>query len=313
MGPSGDVRGRYAQAERRLLDTHDLDATTRDIAVASTGSAHVIEIGDGPPLVFVQGGGAPGAAWAPLLGEFDGYRRIAVDRPGFGLTPTVAHQRDSLRRLAVAFLDELLDGLGLGSVVLVANSMGSWWTTRFAQARPDRVDGLVHVGCPALLLDTSAPLPMRLMGVRGLGRLLVAVQRPSARGARLQLRMSGETLGDRPPDRALIEVLVAMQRLPHHDTTWRDLLHAAVGLRGARPGMAITADDLQRLDVPTLFVWGEKDTFGPPQVAERAVALLPDAELVRVPHGHVPWVSDAAAVACPIRDWLAASLRYRPV
>lgn len=311
MSANPDPHHRYAEAERRLLAAHGLEASTRDVPVASTRVAHVIDVGDGPPLMFVQGGGAPGAGWAPLLAEFDGFRRIAVDRPGFGLTPTVAHRGETLRELAVTFLDEVLNALGLNSAVLIANSMGSWWTTRFAQARPDRVDALVHVGCPALLLDTSAPLPMRLLGVRGLGRLLVAVQRPSPRGARMQLRMSGETLGDGPADVALIDVLVAIQQLPHHDATWYELLHAVIGPRGARPGMSITADDLQRLDVPTLFVWGHKDTFGPPDVGQRAVELAPDAELVVIPDGHVPWVTDAATVARPILEWLVGRQQER--
>ena len=313
MGTTADPLECYAQTERRLLAAHGLEAITRDLPLASTGSAHVIEVGDGPPLVFVQGGGAPGAGWAALLAELDGYRRVAVDRPGFGLTPTVPHRRTTLRGLAVTFLAEVLDALGLDTAVLVANSMGSWWTTRFAQAHPDRVEALIHVGCPALLLDTSAPVPMRLVGVRGLGRLLVAAQRPSPRAARFQLRMSGETLGDRPADHALIDLLVAMQRLPDHDTTWHDLLHAVIGPRGARPGMPITADELRRLDLPALFVWGQKDTFGSPEVGQRAAGLLPDAELIVIPHGHVPWVTDAAAVARPILEWLADRQQERTV
>lgn len=305
IGSTANRRESYAQAERRLLAAVGLDATTRNVRLGATGEAHLIEVGDGPPLVFVQGGGAPGAGWAALLAQLDGYRRVAVDRPGFGLTPAVPHTRPTLRGLAVRFLGEVLDALELETAVLVANSMGSWWTTRFAQAHPDRVDALVHVGCPALLLDTSAPLPMRLLGVRGLGRLLVAVQRPSARAARFQLRMSGETIGHASSDQALIDVLVAMQHLPGHDATWHDLLHAVIGPRGARPGMAITAEELQQLDVPTLFVWGQKDTFGSPEVGRRAAGLLPRADLVTIRQGHIPWVTDAATVAAPILQWLA--------
>ncbi|MFP5309857.1 MAG: alpha/beta fold hydrolase [Actinomycetes bacterium] len=305
MGTNLDPVARYARAERQLLDAYGLDATVRDLPVASIGRTHVIEVGEGTPLVFVQGGGAPGAAWAGLLAGLDGYRRIAVDRPGFGLTPNVPHRRDTLRELAATFLGEVLDALGLDTAVLVANSMGSWWTTRFAQAHPERVDALVHVGCPALLLDSSAPPPMRLLGVRGLGRLLVAVQRPSRRAARFQLRMSGETLGEGVADLALLDVLVAMQHLPDHDAAWHELLHSVIGPRGARPGLSITADDLRQLDLPTLFVWGENDTFGQPEVGQRATGFAPDAELVVIPHGHVPWVTDPEAVARPIIAWLA--------
>lgn len=298
----------YVEAERRLLAAHGIDADVRDVETAG-GPVHVIDTGgDGPAVVLVTGGGGTGATWSPLLPHLQGYRAIAVDRPGFGLTPPVDLTATPLRDAAIRFLDDVLDGLGLRSAVLLANSMGSWWVTRYAQARPERVSHMVHVGCPALLLDTSAPMPMRLMGVRGLGRLMLAMQPPSPSQARMQLRMSGDPLGETPADRAMAEVLVAMQRLPYYGRAWLDLLHAAVGPRGARPGMAITPDDLRAVRTPTLFVWGEQDTFGPPEVGRRAVELMPAATIVTVPQGHVPWVSDAAAVAAPVRDWLAAHL-----
>ena len=58
--------------------------------------------------------------------------------------------------------------------------------------------------------------------------------------------------------------------------------------------------------MPTLFVWGERDAFGYPSVGERAVRLLANGTLVTVPCGHAPWVSDPAAVAGPVLDWLTA-------
>ena len=298
----------YATAERRLLGLHGLDAAVRDVEVPVTGRAHVLDVGHGPALLFVSGGGATGATWSPLLAELDGFRRIAVDRPGFGLTPGVDLRRVPLGTVATTFLAEVLDALDLPSAVVVANSMGSWWATRFAQAQPERVRGLVHIGCPALLLDTSAPLPMRLQGLRGFGSLMLAAQRPSPAGARFQLRMSGDPLGGTEADAAMADVLVAMQRMPDHRRAWLDLLHATVGLRGARPGMAITAAELRDLATPTLFVWGARDTFGRPEVGRRAAALMPDAVVAAVPHGHAPWVSDPAAVAGPVRDWVTARL-----
>ena len=305
MDRTSEAAAAYAAAERRLLAAHALRADVRDVRTP-TGPVHLVDLdGDGPPLLFVSGGGATGATWSPLLAQLPGHRRIAVDRPGFGLTPAVDLRRTPLRDVATTFLAGVMDALDLPSAVVVANSMGSWWAARFAQAHPERVAGTVHIGCPALLLDTSAPVPMRLMGVRGLGRLMTGMQPPSPRGARLQLRMSGDPLGASAADDAMADVLVAMQRMPGHTRAWLDLLHATVGPRGARPGMGLTEDDLSGMSSPTLFVWGEKDTFGSPDVGRRAVRTMPDATIVTVPHGHAPWVSDAAAVARPIREWLA--------
>jgi pimeloyl-ACP methyl ester carboxylesterase len=303
----------YRAAEKRLLEAHGLEADVRDVRFdCIDGEAHVIEVGDGPPVLFIQGGGAPGAAWAPLVAHLDGFRRIMVDRPGFGLTTSVRHEHQTMRRLAVTFVGELLDRLGLETAPIVGNSMGSWWSTRFALAAPQRVDALVHIGCPAILLDTSAPLPMRLMGVRGLGDLLIRLQPPSPKQARFMLRMMGDPLGDGDADHAMADLLIAMQQLPSYRRTWLDLLHAFVGPFGARPHTALTEEDLRRLNMPVLFVWGERDTFGSPDVGRRAVHVMPHAEMVTIPYGHVPWVSNAAAVAQPIRTFLETRRAVTP-
>lgn len=47
--------------------------------------------------------------------------------------------------------------------------------------------------------------------------------------------------------------------------------------RGSRPERRLTADQLGRIDQPTLLFWGDDDPFGSPEVGERAVAAMPAA------------------------------------
>lgn len=294
-------------AQSRAFAAHGLEAKTRFVAVPTSGRAQVIEAGEGPPLLFVIGGGAPAALWTPLMARLDGYRRIAVDRPGFGLTPPVAHRREGMRELARSFIAEVLDALELEAATIVASSMGAWWATRLALGSPERVAAMVHVGCPALLLETSAPLPVRLMGVRGLGRLMARLEPASRRQARRTLEMMGDPPGDGARDAAMIHVMASAAALPEFGDAWADLLHAFVRPRGPRPGMAITAEDLRRLHCPLLYVWGDRDPFGGQEVGRRAAEIAPRAGFAPIPGGHVPWISDAEEVAAPIRAFLEAS------
>lgn len=295
---------RFARAQEAVLERCGLEAEPRMVTLPSIGEAQVLAAGSGPPLLFVIGGGAPGALWAPLAAALPGYRRLIVDRPAFGLTRAVPHRREGMRTLARTFLTEALDALQLERTVVIANSMGAWWATQLALAAPERVEAMVHVGCPALLLDTSAPPPMRLIGLRGVGTPLVRLQGSSTKAARRTFAMMRDPLGDDPRGQALAELMACTAGLPDYARTWADLLHAFIRPRGARPGMSITTTDLARLELPLRYVWGSADPFGGPEVGRRAARAAPDAELVEVPGGHVPWVRDPDAVAEPIRGFL---------
>lgn len=51
--------------------------------------------------------------------------------------------------------------------------ISSTWTVWLAIDCPRRVEAMIHIGTPAWILDTSAPLPMRLLSVPGVGRLMM--------------------------------------------------------------------------------------------------------------------------------------------
>jgi pimeloyl-ACP methyl ester carboxylesterase len=290
------AREDFIAAQKRLLARVGLAAESRFVEVDSvSGPAHVLVAGDGPPVVMVPGFGDPAAMWAPLMAELGGFTVYAVDRPCFGLTAPARHTTATIRTLAVDFLDQVLESLGLQRPAFVANSIGSLWTIWLALDRPERVAAMVHIGCPAFLLDTSAPLPMRLISIPPLGRFLMKLTPPSARQVEQFASMAGEDFSTLPE---MTDLLVEMQKLPGARAAMRELLHAVVRLRGARPEVALTADHLTPITQPVQLIWGERDPFGAVSVGERAPALIPDAELHVVPGGgHVPWVIHSSAVA----------------
>ena len=119
------AREEFEAAEQKLMAEFGLDYKVSWVEVPSLGiKARILEVGEGEPLVFVHGGAAFAANWAPLMAPLKHRRLLAVDRPGFGLTPYVDHHR-GLRRMAEAFLADVLDGLGLDRADFVVNSTGS--------------------------------------------------------------------------------------------------------------------------------------------------------------------------------------------
>lgn len=294
-------RKAFLEAQGRMLDRYGVEARSRFVDVPSIGGkAHALVSGAGPPVVMINGLGTPGAMWAPLMAEIDGFRLFVVDLPGYGLTDAPRGLADDLRQNAVRFLEDALDALGLDRPPFVANSMGSLWTSWLALDRPERVASLVHVGCPAVVLGTSAPLPMRLLSVRLLGRLLTRLQPPSPK----QVEQLAKTVKEHPLEPELVDLLVATERLPGFRRTFLSALNTLVRLRGSRPETRLTAEQLAAIDRPTLLVWGEDDPFGAPEVGERMVEIMPDAALQVVGGGHAPWLTQSERIGPRVSRFL---------
>ncbi len=292
----------FQAAQKKLLQHHGVDAESHFVKVAAVeGGVHVLRCGTGPPVVMVPGFADPAAMWAPLMARLHGFTLYAVDRPCFGLTGNAEHTTATFRGLAVTFLVQVLDALKIERPLFIANSIGSLWSTWLALDRPDRVAGMVHAGCPAFLLGTSAPLPLRLLSVHLAGRLIMAISPPSPRQMEaFGRRIAGEDLSQFPE---LRDLLVAAQKLPGAQQATLGLLRSVVRLRGARPQLALTAGQLAQISQPVLLIWGSRDAFGEPSVGEEAARIIPSAALHIVSEAwHVPWVGhpkEVAAAAVP--------------
>src|SRR3712207_1085337 len=103
-----------AEAERRLFDHFGLAFKTHYVELKEPGMrVRVLEAGAGQPLLVVPGGS--GDAWqlAALMAELKGWRLIAVNRPGGGMSDGVDHRDVDLRHFAVHTLSSVLDAFGL--------------------------------------------------------------------------------------------------------------------------------------------------------------------------------------------------------
>jgi pimeloyl-ACP methyl ester carboxylesterase len=272
--------------------------------------ARVLETGEGAPVILVHGGGGVGATWVPLMARMSGVRLVVVDRPGFGLSDGFDYRDVDLRRHAVAFLESVLDALGIERAAFVGNSMGGLWSFWLALDRPERVSTLVQLGSTALLTGTMAPLPMRLLSVPGLNRLMLAAERPSPEQARKFLARLGhdEAVIDRQLPEEFFEMLAASQELPDYATAWSTLVERCLTLRGAVPDVRLGTEELRRVRQRTLFVWGESDVFGGPEIGELAARLMPRAEIAAVPGGHLPWLDEPEVSAEAVSRLLRSSV-----
>ena len=189
------------------------------IEVGAGSRIHLLEKGDGPPLVLLHGTTASAGFFVPLLNELDGVRALAPDRPGHGLSDPIDLPRDRFREAVVEWLDQLLDTLDVDAPALLGHSGGGIWALWYALARPDRVRRLVLIAPPALP-GTRCPLPIRLMATPGLGELMSRLAPPSPKSMLRFAKFMGEqqTLARHPE---LIDLFVATGRNPTADRVAR--------------------------------------------------------------------------------------------
>ncbi len=301
-GHSSEVHQIY---ERLLADA---SLHGRLVEVDEGQQVHIVETGAGPPLLLIHGTGNSALFLLPLLERLEGIRAVAVDRPGWGLSDPADLPRDRYREAVVAWMDQLLNKLGLDGVALLGNSMGGLWAIWYALAHPNRARCVILLGGTPALPATRSPLPFRLMATPLLGELLQS--RPSGPDEVLQFaRFVGEeeTLASYPH---LIDLLVTLDGDPVAAKTLlnetRTILSpfALISPSGWRRQMRVQPPELKQLSVPALVLWGEDEPVGDVSVAREVTDLIPDGRLEMLPAGHGPWLGHPERTAELVREFV---------
>jgi pimeloyl-ACP methyl ester carboxylesterase len=288
----------------RMLRASDVHG--RFVTRPSGRRVHVVEAGDGAPVVHLHGTNTSSLSHLMLPGRTAGLRSYLVDRPGCGLSDPESFPPGGFREYSVRFVGDMLDALGLDAAHLVGASGGGIWATWYSLAHPERVRGLVMLGSVPTLPGGRAPLPLRLTATPWIGDLMVRAVKP---GRRMLVKMmasvgEAETIV-RHPD--LLDSLVAGARDPVAAQANLAELRALVSPRGIRTSMRLSGEDLRRLAVPTLMIWGERDPVVPLVQARAVAAQIAHARLEVLPAGHVPQLGNPERVAALIEDFVKAT------
>ena len=253
--------------DRRSRDGRSRNGTGvlwREVSVAGLPVRYEVA-GEGDPVVLVHGLSGSTRWWDRNVPALARHHRVyLVNLPGFGAFRRRA-QRFVLAE-ATSWLLAWMEAVGLRSAHLVGHSMGGYLSLKLAARRPEAVRKLV-------LVD-PAGMPSGRTTLGHLGPLLLA-----ARYARP----------------TFLPVLVRDALYAGPFTVWRtarDLLAEDV------------RDDLRRVGMPTLLVWGDRDPLIPPSIGEVMRAEVPDSRLLVIEGaGHNPMFD------CP-EDFNAALLAF---
>jgi pimeloyl-ACP methyl ester carboxylesterase len=260
------------------------------VSLPDGGSVHVIDRGEGYPVIFQHGLGGDRNQVAEAFPDDTGFRRVTTECRGHGLSPNASPERYSI----AGFADDLLavaDKLGIECFAVGGISMGAAIAMRLAVTCPERISALMLVR-PAWM---SEPAPWNM-------RPYVEAAQLMHRDGRDGRRMFAESpmgldLAAKAPDN-LASLLGFFDRddLPG----LADLLE-----RVARDSPGVTEQQLKELKIPVLVVGNANDLVHPLDYARRLAAMIPAAHFAEITSKAV----DKARYIAELRITLGAFLK----
>lgn len=238
--------------------------------------------GAGEPLLLLHGIGGDLHAWDPVRALLSRQRdAIAVDLPGFGLSPQLAPEIEPTPAALAGALAAFLDRLGLERVHVAGNSLGGWVGFELAKlGRARSITALSPAGLwrrPLLGPDEPASNVSR-SAARRLLPLLPALL--ATRPGRRLLLARNFARPDRIPAREALRIAVSYASSAAYEAT-------NLAMRRNR------LEGIEDLDVPVTVAWGELD-----RLVRRAEIAAPYVRTVTL-HGcgHIPMWDDPEQVA----------------
>lgn len=208
-------------------------------------------------IVILHGWMLYGSRYSAIQKIFEAksYKVYAPDLPGFGEEPMMKEIMtiDDY----ILFLKHFLDRNKLEKIVLIGHSFGGRVASKFAFIYPDRVDKLILTGSP--LIRHKLKFRKKVISYIGMSAKYIFKFLPSYAGRffrKIQYRLIGEW---------------DYYKAGKMSSTFREII--AENYNSVLP----------KIEVPTLVIWGELDTFVSFKDGEKIAEIIPNAkfEMIR--------------------------------
>jgi len=278
---------------------------------------HYVSVGEGSLILFVHGFPEFWGAWEEQLAEFSSdHQAVAMDMRGYNLSSKPEDIADYAIDELVSDIKALVAHLGHRQLVLVAHDWGGAVAWSFANRHPELLESLVIINSPhpvvfarELLVNAdqqAASTYMRTFQAPGIEDILaqdnyaLLIDKVFKAGKGWELT---------PDDR---DKYLAAWRQPGALTCGLNYYRAsplyppATEEERARiKGIADLPPEVFSVQVPTLVIWGEKDTALLPGLLDGLDKYVADLTIKRIPDGS-HWVvhEQPARVNGCIREFL---------
>lgn len=246
------------------------------------------EAGKGPTLVLVHGFGSNAKFdWGEVIPELaKDYHVVALDQIGFGSSdkPQISYGVQTF----VDMLDAFLKAKGIGKFSLVGESFGGWVVAAYT---------IEALGDPAM------PVPDKLILADAAGLRPEVASPPPAMDNSLSLAGTRAGLGTVFHDKTILTDAFVKEAF---ETRMRESSgYTQDSLIRNMASARYLDEDLAKITIPTLVVWGGEDQIVPLSAGKRYAAGIKGAALVVIPGcGHVPATERPADFLAAVRGFL---------
>ncbi len=250
-----------------------------------------------PTVVMIHGYGSSSVVWLPLMYALEklGYRTLAVDLPGFGLTDK--YPGDYNTQTIASRVAQFMDAKGVSKADVLAHSWGSSVALSLRILHPKKVKRIViHSGW---VYSAQIVPVIRWSKLPLLGEMIYGMfykERPGDKFA--QSVYDSERMVTQP----IVERIKESLNRPGA---------VAAALAVAR-GMDFTTIEKKYHTIanPTLLIWGKQDHVALPYYGQRLVTHLKKAQLVFIDRcGHIPMLEQPYLVQQYVTSFLGPAKR----
>jgi pimeloyl-ACP methyl ester carboxylesterase len=246
--------------------------------------------GSGPAVVFIQGMGVHGGAWAPKIDALAAhYESLSFDNRGLGRSEPVG-TRLTIEQMAEDTL-ALMDARGWASAHVVGQSMGGLIAVQIALSAGHRVRSLSLL-CSFPRGRDALPTRSAVLGAWLRTRI---GSKPQRRRALLEILRPASALAGTDHNRLASELaaLLGYDRLGH------DLDYSPIYAR--QLSALVRYDPMARprelAGVSTLVVNATHDRIAPPELGRKLAAAIPGVRFVEIPDAsHAAAIQKAALI-----------------
>ncbi len=244
---------------------------------------HLLKGGDGPPLLFlhsIEGN----LGWLPWIEEVSKSATVyAPTHPGYGRSerPEFLESVTDMARFYLWMIQEM----GLKGVTIAGHFLGGWIAAEMATMSPGSLNGLVLVDAAGVRPREGEIADIFLLGEEETTRLSFhdAANVPGYADL-FERELSTEERELQIRGRKMTTRLCWKPYMYDRSLEWL----------------------LQRVDVPTLVVWGAEDRIIPPDAGRRIHEAIPGSRLEILPEcGHLPHVEKADELSDMVLEYVS--------
>ncbi|MBW1710175.1 MAG: alpha/beta hydrolase [Deltaproteobacteria bacterium] len=257
---------------------------------------HYVSAGQGKPILFLHGFPEFWYCWKDQLVDFaNDYTALALDMRGYNLSSKPADVEDYQIDFLVEDLRAFIAQLGYKKLILVGHDWGGAVAWAFASHYPEYLKKLIIINAPhpgiyerelttnpdqqqvsQYLLVFRSPKAEKILSENSYARLFIAML---GNGSRFEMTREDRKMYARAWSQsgALTGGLNHYRASPYQPP--------ALEGEGYPTEHRIINPEQFQVNVPTLVIWGEKDTILLPGNLEGLQEYVPDLTIERIPDG----------------------------